>query len=163
MISSRKSYDEWYSYSARDVVEENPRLVTFNHIYEILKFGVSPIQEAQLALRVPTHWRDLNIAQIVQIQGTVDGHEYECENITEEEVWNATSTAFSSDTLQYSNEGNGSLVVSPAGERTFYVNCTDKEVTCEEFRCSLGSFVKPQSAAKLTVTIDFRISKLIGK
>ncbi|EFN89848.1 Integrin alpha-PS4 [Harpegnathos saltator] len=164
-----------YSYSRenKEIPLDNVR---FQHFYEVQRFGVSPIEEVALTLRIPTHWRrhrigDITVANIESIVGTMDGSAFHCGDFnrtdapfTEGDLKIASaafvleSPRFVADDSRHVNSSNEySSLDLPSANRTLYINCTNEAVRCEQVSCKVGPFASTLSVAKLLVTLDLQV------
>lgn len=149
--------------------------IRFQHFYEVQNFGISPVEEAVLILKIPTHiWRGdtgrIAIVNINNIIGKMDGHELHCNSHQTEFSFALKKTVSthkiiiknSSSIANKSTHAKFSINV-PAETRTFYVNCTSNAVHCAQFDCRLRPFINSLSVAKFLVTLDLHRSKFPGK
>ncbi|OXU22151.1 hypothetical protein TSAR_007699 [Trichomalopsis sarcophagae] len=149
-----KSYEDSYALFERDLTERNYSKHSFDHVYEIQKFGATPIEEAHFTLNVPTHWNDSEIARIRHVQGYMEGRKLDCKNVGKEESDSVLMLPLNRTLF---GEGNNSVTVTSEA-RAFYVNCTNQDVACQTFLCILGPFVRKNSVAKVTVSMDLEPS-----
>ncbi|XP_017793585.1 PREDICTED: integrin alpha-8-like [Habropoda laboriosa] len=134
-----KAQDDLYSYFLEDK-DENLNSVQFQHIYEIQKFGVSPINEVILTISIPTIWKhstgDIQIININHTINYMDGQQFHC-----------TYKKFTMDANVSTN--------LPPENRSIYINCTNTNVKCTYIKCKLGPFLSSSSVAKLSLILDF--------
>lgn len=162
--------------------------IRFQHFYEVQKFGVSPIEEVMLIVKIPTHLRRHNAENIaiVNINETIrriDGYEFYCSDysnqieipplaslyrknfikrFTDDVTMNSSSVANNNTHAKFSIEEDTPMNV-PSENRTFYINCTNNAIQCVQITCRLGPFLSSLSVAKLLVTLDLQLSSFPGK
>ncbi|XP_020284069.1 integrin alpha-PS4-like [Pseudomyrmex gracilis] len=161
-----------YRYSSENAMSN----IKFQHYYEVQKFGISPIDQALLTVKIPTQFRrsDTEHATIVSIDdatGRLNGNEFFCNisnvaKISPEASGKFNKTAYTDDAIvdqfgitntnvnaKFSIEENATMSI-PFENRTLYVNCTNEAVSCVELRCVLGPFESSSSVAKLTLDLQ---------
>ncbi|KAL6431766.1 hypothetical protein ACFW04_007349 [Cataglyphis niger] len=175
-----KAQENLYSYLRDEENEEKPlNSVRFQHFYEVQKFGASPIEEAVLTVKIPTHIRqshdtgDIAIVSINETIGRMDAYQFYCSdsNETDSELSvaseriiiastdNAILKSAENDThARFSIEENTPMYM-PSENRTLYVNCTNSAIKCARIDCRLGPFLSSLSVAKFLVTLDLQLSK----
>ncbi|XP_023288671.1 integrin alpha-8 [Orussus abietinus] len=181
-----KAQEDLYSYFHRDE-EERLRSIRFQHIYEVQKLGVSPIEESVLSVLMPTHVMDENRPrQIVNVNETIgykDGRHLFC-TVTNQSadpdpkgqflsgVFRNNQYSISNEMRNYfsgvkgqegksnDSEKDNQLLNVPRENRTLFINCTNPAVLCANISCSLGSFESSLSTVKLLVTLDLQLSNL---
>lgn len=171
-----------YSYS-RENEEAPPKNVRFQHFYEVQRFGVSPIEEVDLILRIPTRWQhgagDIVIANVNSVVGVMDGSQFYCDNFNRTDVplfddsSKLVSAAFivaespprvkDNRTRANFSSGEGAPMDVPSANRTLYVNCTSNAVRCKQVNCKVGPFLSTMSVAKLLITLDLQVPNFHGK
>ncbi|XP_043271605.1 integrin alpha-8-like [Venturia canescens] len=173
-----KSQDPIHSYFNKEG-DTKLDVIRFQHIWEVQKFGKSPIDESSLAVLLPTYWNDeghgTEIIRISQVFGLMEGRQFFCtdyKNRTDDEETmvvdslvdqNATISAGASNSRiknhameRFSIEETPSSNLPP-DSRTIYLNCTNPTVTCTQINCALGTFASSLTVAKLVVTIDLQL------
>ncbi|KOX74851.1 Integrin alpha-8 [Melipona quadrifasciata] len=172
IVIAGKAQDNLYSYSLED---ENRKLnsIQFQHIYEIQKFGVSPIDEVILTISVPIYWKhnieDIQIININEIISNLNGQPFYCayENSTASTTLINKSEIYSTNTELYTQKEfrmNTNFSINfPPDNRSIYINCTNINVKCTYIICQLGPFISSSSVAKLSLTLDFYLSHFKSK
>lgn len=181
VVLIRKAQENLYSYSREDEGKP-PNSIEFKHFYEVQKFGVSPIEEAILTVKVPTHIRQPNVKDIAiiginDIIGIMNGYQFYCNHITnrsesfiasfEESKLTASSMALDLSRIADNNtnartETNASMHV-PSENRTLYINCSSDVVHCAQIDCILGPFVSSLSVARFLIILDLQLPNFPGK
>ncbi|XP_015609620.1 integrin alpha-PS5 [Cephus cinctus] len=179
-----KAQEVSYSYF-HEKDEKQLESITFQHIYEIQKFGASPIMDAEVTISVPIMWSDDNgQVEVISINNTIgykDGHKIHCSSsssllengmsMIDLPVASAilhTSKFHNADfsSSEFNNKNRMSEPFSinenitlnvPAANRTLYINCTSPSVTCTDFTCSLGTFKDLLSQAKILLTMNLQL------
>lgn len=185
----RKSQEDLYSYFNKEG-EKRLETIRFQHVYEVQKFGKSPIEESILTVLVPTRWRDeaddsvIEIARVNQTFGLMEGKRFYCtdssrttEDRVADDVIYADSFSVEKSTAterstsprkgnhtfeRFSIEENPTMTVPPEN-RTLYLNCTNPAVECTRISCKLGTFASSLTVAKLTVTLDMQLKNFRGE
>ncbi|KAL7301511.1 hypothetical protein TKK_0005947 [Trichogramma kaykai] len=145
-----QSYEETYSYFQQDFDEDKMKKFTFVHLYEILAFGNTPINQMDFNVSVPITWRGIEFAKVSQIQVYLDERYYDCERTTIER--NATEAG--------SRVGLNPSTVAKEQAKSLFVNCTDGLIGCEDYTCKLGPFETRTSVARIIVKIDVEIAQI---
>lgn len=170
--------------SSYSYIRENKKMrldnVRYQHFYEIQRFGVSPIEEVTLIMRIPTHWQhstgDIVIANISSVISILDGSPFHCGDLNHIDapliddfkiasaalVADLSHVASNSTHANFSSEENTLIDVPPAN-RTLYVNCTNNAVRCKQISCKVGPFPSTLSVAKLLITLDLQVPNFHGK
>ncbi|XP_015183768.1 PREDICTED: integrin alpha-PS4-like isoform X2 [Polistes dominula] len=169
-----KAQDNVYSYSQED--EESLQNIRFKHIYEVQKFGLSPINEATLSIEIPTRWKstdyDIELISINQTIAYMDGNILnlkindmdDCQNcqtnvkLHDENQFNFNNTPIiisSDDSLKKST--NASLE-----NRVLFMNCSNQQIVCKKIECTLNPFISSLSVAQLIITFDFKVSNIVS-
>lgn len=169
-----------YSYS-RENKEMPLENVKFQHFYEVQRFGISPIEQVALTMRIPTHWRhsgeDIAIANINNIVGMMDGLPFYCDDFIYTDApliddFNLVSAALvvaeSSRVADNSTRvnfisGASAPIDVPSSNRMLYVNCTNDAVQCQQVNCKVGPFESTLSVAKLLITLHLQVQNFHGK
>ncbi|XP_032691162.1 integrin alpha-9-like isoform X2 [Odontomachus brunneus] len=162
-----------YSYS-RENKEMPLENVKYQHFYEIQRFGVSPIEEVTLTMRIPTHWQhstgNIVIANISSVISILDGSPFHCGDFNHNDapliddstiaslalVTNSSYIASNNTHANFSS-GENTLIDVPPANRTLYVNCTNNSVRCKQISCKVGPFPNTLSVAKLLITLDLQV------
>ncbi|KAL2744661.1 integrin alpha-8-like isoform X1 [Vespula maculifrons] len=180
-----KAQDNVYSYSQKD--EKDSQNIRFKHIYEVQKFGTSPIYEAVLMIEIPTYWKnkDYNI-ELISINQTIahmDGnilklkindldHCKNCQTSTKKIVdkfidefdMNNKSVDIHTKTEVKSEENftNTEKLVknTPLENRILFINCSDPMIVCKQLECKLIPFTSSLSVTQLIITLDFKLSNI---
>lgn len=181
-LSIRKAQENLYSY-----LHENEKKslndIRFQHIYEVQKFGASPIKEAMLTVKIPAHFRRHDVEDVVIVSvndtiGIMDGYQFYCSDSNQTEVLsaalnkivstddviviNSSSIASNNTHEKFSIEEDTPMNV-PSENRTLYINCTNNAIECVQITCRLGPFLSSLSVAKFLVTLDLQLSNFPGK
>ncbi|XP_011872800.1 PREDICTED: integrin alpha pat-2-like [Vollenhovia emeryi] len=172
-----KAQENLYSY-LRENEKKSLSDIRFQHFYEVQKFGVSPIEEAMLTVKIPTYFRrsnaeDVAIVNVNDIIGIMDGYQFYCSDSNQTEVlsvalnkiastndvivMNTSSIASNNTHAKFSIEEDTPMHV-PSENRTLYINCTSDAVECVQITCRLGPFLSSLSVAKFLVTMDLQLS-----
>jgi len=174
VASVRKAQESLYSYLRQDK-KEPPSSIRFQHFYEIQTFGVSPIEETILTVKIPTHIRRFNtkniaIININDIIGIIDGHQFYCNDIiSQSDILIASFEEISSSMLVESsnvedNNTNARNEVNAMYEnRTLYINCSSNAIECIQVDCSLGPFMSSLSVARFQIILDLQLANFPGK
>ncbi|XP_043529177.1 integrin alpha-5-like isoform X1 [Frieseomelitta varia] len=154
---------------------ESSSNITFQHTYEVYKHGASPIESAQLIVKVPLAIEDLKtLIYIYKPQLYISGELFECssENIlldnqldvVDEEPFLAqfdkrnvkTSALYLHDVknIQTSEKLNKNWM-----NDITYINCTTSEINCTTFVCSLNTLKTLQDVGKLVIKFLLDIDK----
>ncbi|KAL6264540.1 hypothetical protein P5V15_004645 [Pogonomyrmex californicus] len=169
-----KAQENLYSYLREN--EKKPlNNIRFQHFYEVQKFGVSPIEEAVLTVKIPIRLcrHDIEDVAIVSINDTIgkmDGHQFYCSDSNETEIFSVVSKKIAMNNHavmvnstnnktheKFSIEENIPMNV-PSENRTFFINCTSNVIQCVQISCRLGPFISSLSVAKFLVTLDLQLS-----
>ncbi|XP_044735399.1 integrin alpha-4-like [Chrysoperla carnea] len=158
-----KAEQETYSNTEEHKINES---ISFEHSYEIHKFGVSPLENMLINLFVPTEYSTLKgntytIAVIDKIHGYFAGKEISCQ------VLNGT---VQNETLFYNNSSSfneSELITNSLSEdRTFMLNCFENLVKCSQIVCPIESVIYSDQRIKLNLKVNLSIpmiqDKLIG-
>ncbi|XP_078038533.1 integrin alpha-8 [Augochlora pura] len=133
--------------------------VKFEHIYEVQKFGVSPLEKVILAVSIPSHWKhstgDIQIINLNKTNGNMDGQLFYCKH-------SRMPTLYPEDPKfvvqeEFQSGTNFSLSLSPEN-RSIYLNCSNTDVHCSYLECLLGPFTASTSVAKLMLTLDLYLN-----
>nr|XP_033205662.1 integrin alpha-4-like [Bombus vancouverensis nearcticus] len=167
IVIAGKAQDNLYSYST-DNEDEKLNNIRFQHIYEIQKFGDSPIDEVILTINIPIYWKhstgDIQIININETISYLDGQPFYCThlNSTLSTALTNISEIYFSNTELYTQKGfmmdTNFSINSPPENRSIYINCTNANVKCTYIKCELGPFLSSSSVAKLSLILDFYIS-----
>lgn len=166
-----------YSYLRNEESEMRLNSVRFQHFYEVQKFGASPIEEAILTVKIPTHIRrlhdtaDIAIVSINDTIGRMDAYQFYCSdsNKTDDGFFVAsTDNAILMNPENTKTHARFSIEEDtpmnlPSENRTLYINCTNSAVECAKIDCRLGPFLSSLSVAKFLVTLDLQLSNFPGK
>lgn len=176
----RKAQENLYSYLREDE-KKSLNDIRFQHFYEVQKFGASPIEEAMLTVKIPTHFRrpdaeDIVIVNINDIIGIMDGYQFYCSDSNQTEILSAPNKIVSTDDVivMNSNIANDNThakfsieedtpINVPSENRTLYINCTNNAIECVQITCRLGPFLSSLSVAKFLMTLDLQLSSFPGK
>ncbi|KAK2575747.1 hypothetical protein KPH14_003637 [Odynerus spinipes] len=179
-----KAQEDLYSYFQKDEDDEKyPQSIRFQHIYEVQKFGTSPINEAVLIVEIPTHWKsnnyDIELISINQIIAHKDGHFLECIDLdyskisqtstigitNEFDIKNKSVESFTTNVTK--NKSHEKLTLKeiiptniPPENRTLFINCTNPMILCKQLKCELNSFISSLSVAKLILTLDLNVTNI---
>ncbi|XP_072762509.1 integrin alpha-8 isoform X2 [Anoplolepis gracilipes] len=171
-----KAQGDLYSYLRNEESEKKLlNSIRFQHFYEVQKFGASPIEEAVLTVKIPTHIRrshdtgDIAIVSINDTIGRMDAYEFYCSDSNETDGVSIASKKIAStnNEILVSAENNTHARFSieedapmnvPSENRTLYVNCTNSAVECLQIDCRLGPFLSSLSVAKFLITLDLQLS-----
>ncbi|XP_076379029.1 integrin alpha-8 [Megalopta genalis] len=148
-----KAHTDLYSY----YYDEKHKLnnVQFEHIYEVQKFGVSPLEKVILAVSIPSYWKhstgDVHIINLNKTNGNMDGQQFYC-------TYTSISTIYPRNSIfdvqeEFQSKTNFSLSLPPMN-RSIYLNCSNTDIHCTYLECALGPFTVSTSVAKLTLTLD---------
>ncbi|XP_025265268.1 integrin alpha-4-like isoform X2 [Camponotus floridanus] len=169
-----KAQENLYSYLRNE--ENGMRLnsVRFQHFYEVQKFGASPIEEAVLTVKIPTHIRqshdaaDVAIVSINDTTGRMDAYQFYCSDSNEtDDGLSIASKQMADNVILLSPENKTYARFSieedtpmnlPSENRTLYINCTNDAVECAKIDCRLGPFLSSLSVAKFLITLDLQLS-----
>ncbi|OAD54548.1 Integrin alpha-5 [Eufriesea mexicana] len=162
-----KAQDDLYSYFLEDG-DNKLSSVQFQHIYEIQKFGASPINEVILIVNIPTHWKystgNIQIININQTIGYMDGQPFHCTHLTtlvsESKIDITTTELYTQEKFTMDTNFSRNF---PAENRSVYINCTNTNVECTRIKCKLGPFLHSSSVAKLSLILDFYLSNFKSK
>ncbi|CAL1684033.1 unnamed protein product [Lasius platythorax] len=167
-----KAQENLYSYLREESEKKPPNSVRFQHFYEIQKFGASPIEEAVLTVKIPTHilrshdTGDIAIVNINDTIGRMDAYEFYCSDSNETEGLSVASKKMDNAILvraennthaRFSIEEDTPMNV-PSENRTIYINCTNSAIKCARIDCRLGPFLSSLSVAKFLVTLNLQLS-----
>ncbi|XP_076645914.1 integrin alpha-8 isoform X2 [Halictus rubicundus] len=161
-----KAHDDLYSYYH----DEEHRLTSmqFEHIYEVQKFGVSPLEKVILIVSIPSYWRqstgDVHIVNLNKTNGNMDGQQFYCthSNFTYSIPSISTSNIYPINSdfnvqEKFQTETNFSINLPPMN-RTLYLNCSNTNVHCTHLECALGPFASYSSVARLSLTLDLYLT-----
>ncbi|XP_067204959.1 integrin alpha-9-like [Linepithema humile] len=162
-----KTQGNWYSY-LREGKETPPDSVRFQHFYKVQNFGASAVEEAVLTVKIPTHIRLPGIGEIAIVNiGDLEmnGQELFCGYSSQTEVSTSVVEEITENTIAVnSSSANGtkfSIEGAPMNalseNRTFYINCTNNAIRCEQIDCRLGPFLSSLHVAKFLVTLDLQV------
>lgn len=170
-----------YSY-LRENEKESLNDIRFQHLYEVQKFGASPIEEAILTVKIPMRFRrqdteDVAIVSINDTIGIMDGYQFYCDSKQTEVISVALNKIISMDDVIVINSSNiaennthakfsieeDTPLNVPSENRTLYINCTSNAIECVQITCRLGPFLSSLSVAKFLVTLDLQLSSFPGK
>ncbi|KAG7202815.1 hypothetical protein KM043_009972 [Ampulex compressa] len=171
-----KAQENTYSYLMKGEEKQLDR-IRFQHVYEVQKFGDTPVENAILIINIPTHFKyangDVEIISINQTIGLKDGQQFYCTNMGSKQLSSALTTMNSklenetavlhsskirknSTHAEYSTE-DYPLINLPPPSRSLYINCTIDGIKCQQIECKLGSFISFLSVAKLSLTLDLQL------
>ncbi|XP_047355719.1 integrin alpha-8-like isoform X2 [Vespa velutina] len=179
-----KAQDNVYSYFRKD--EQNSQNIKFKHIYEVQKFGRSPINEAILMVEIPTYWKnkdyDIELININQTIAHMDGNILKlkindldhCKNcktfkretinefIDEFDINNKSVNIYTRNETKIKYEENltnmEKLVINtPVENRILFINCSNPMIVCKQVECKLNPFTSSLSVAQLIITLDFKL------
>lgn len=160
----RKAQHDLYSYFFEN---EDKKLnsIQFQHIYEIQKFGASPINQVILTISIPTFWKQsIGDIQIININDTtcnyIDNQPFHCTYLN-----STVSTAlidnfkiYTANTEKYTEkfitDSNFSINFPPKN-RSLYVDCINDNIKCTYIKYKLGPFLNSLSIAKISLILDF--------
>ncbi|XP_053994566.1 integrin alpha-5-like [Hylaeus volcanicus] len=169
VVVAGKVNGDSYSYFYKNEKEQLTNL-QFEHIYEVQKFGVSPIDKVILAISMPTYWKDssgdIPIININKTIGQMNGQQFNCmhSNYTP-----STSLIdrpkippinFDLDTQEKFTLATNFSINLPPENRSVYINCTNTNVHCTYIQCNLGPFTDFSSVAKLSLVLDLYLINL---
>ncbi|PBC26440.1 Integrin alpha-PS3 [Apis cerana cerana] len=171
-----KAQHDLYSYFFEN---EDKKLnsIQFQHIYEIQKFGASPINQVILTISIPTFWKQsIGDIQIININDTtcsyIDNQPFHCTYLN-----STVSTAlidnfkiYTANTEKYTEkfitDSNFSINFPPKN-RSLYVDCINDNIKCTYIKYKLGPFLNSLSIAKISLILDFYLpnfkSMMAGK
>lgn len=187
IIYFRKAQDNVYSYSQKN--EKNSQNIRFTHIYEVQKFGRSPIDEAILMVEIPIYWKnkdyDIELISINQTVAHMDGNILKlkindldhCENcqiftketigefIDEFDMNDKSVNIYTNNVTKIKYEDNvtnmdKSIINTPVENRILFINCNDPMIVCKQLECKLNPFTSSLSIAQLIITLDFKLSNI---
>ncbi|XP_076290000.1 integrin alpha-5 isoform X2 [Lasioglossum baleicum] len=163
-----KAHDDLYSYYNHNE-EHQLTSVQFEHIYEVQKFGVSPLETVILTVSIPSYWKqstgDVHIVNLNKTNGYMDGQQFYCthSNFTSSIPSISTSNIYptnsSFNVQEFQAETNFSMSLPPMN-RSLYLNCSNTDVQCTHLECALGPFASYSSVARLSLTLDIYITNL---
>ncbi|XP_046822776.1 integrin alpha-8-like isoform X2 [Vespa crabro] len=179
-----KAQDNVYSYSWKD--EKNSQNIKFKHIYEVQKFGRSPINEAILMVEIPTYWKnkdyDIELININHTIAHMDGNILKlkindldhCKNcqtfkretinefIDEFDMNNKSVNIYTRNETKIKYEENFTnteklVINTPVENRILFINCSNPMIVCKQVECKLNPFTSSLSVAQLIITLDFKL------
>ncbi|XP_035732540.1 integrin alpha-8-like isoform X2 [Vespa mandarinia] len=179
-----KAQDNVYSYSRKD--EKNSQNIKFKHIYEVQKFGRSPINEAILMVEIPTYWKnkdyDIELININHTIAHMDGNILKlkindldhCKNcqtfkretinefIDEFDMNNKSVNIYTRNETKIKYEENFTnteklVINTPVENRILFINCSNPMIVCKQIECKLNPFTSSLSVAQLIITLDFKL------
>lgn len=164
----RKAQYDLYSYFL-ETEDKKLNSIQFQHIYEIQKFGASPINEVILTLSIPTFWKqsigDIQIININDITCSyMDNQPFHCiylnSTVSTTLIDNfKIYTANTEKSEKFITDSNFSINFPPKN-RSLYVDCINDNVKCTYIKYKLGPFINSLSIAKLSLILDFNLSNL---
>ncbi|XP_014607797.1 PREDICTED: integrin alpha-8-like [Polistes canadensis] len=169
-----KAPDNVYSYSQED--EGSLQNIQFKHIYEVQKFGQSPINEAALTIEIPTLLKstdyDIELISINQTSAHMDG------NILNLKINDMDDSKDFQTNIKFLGDGqfdvnNTSIITSPGNSlkkttnaslenRVLFINCSNQQIVCKRIECKLNPFTSSLSVAQLIITLDFKVSNILS-
>lgn len=180
----RKSQDVIHSYFNKEG-DEKLDVRRFQHIYEVQKFGQSPIDESSLNVLLPMYWDDegyrTEIIRISQTFGLMEGKQFFCtdssnstsdddslaiDSLVQQDVTRIEQVRNSSDrnrTMERFSIEETTSSNLPPDSRTIYLNCTNPAITCAQISCKLGTFASSLTVAKLVITLDLELKNFRRK
>ncbi|XP_015431891.1 PREDICTED: integrin alpha-5-like, partial [Dufourea novaeangliae] len=171
-----KTQDDLYSYFGK--VQHQLNDIQFEHVYEVQKFGVSPLEEVVLTISIPTYWKhsteDIQIINLNKTTGYMDGQQLYCthSNVTPSvslisipNIYSAHSNLSVQE--KFKTKTNFSMSLPPVN-RSLYLDCANTNVQCTYLECKLSPFTSSLSVAKVTLMLDlylknFKSNMLEGK
>ncbi|KRT82669.1 hypothetical protein AMK59_4504 [Oryctes borbonicus] len=160
------STEETYSY-----VNRTYGTATFQQIYKILKYDISPIQRANLTVFVPIslNYGDKNIKflSLYAPEGSLAGQPITCHSSIKTIMDDKAPAVGDSDKKKRKRRdvitADEQLAKYPSN-RTIYFNCTEDSVTvgvvCGTVTCDIGPFKNSKNIAELRFKMILNISEL---
>ncbi|KAK0097117.1 hypothetical protein PV326_003224 [Microctonus aethiopoides] len=141
------------SYSCFDNEKKQKlEIIKFQHVYQVHKFGVTPIMHSHLAISIPTHIIDdknkqeIEIAKIVRtdisLHEFIDSQNSYC---IQEKINNTYKT------LNYSK------INSNSNNYTLYINCTNPLIICTTIFCFLESSSNALTIGNVAITMKLQL------
>jgi len=166
MYGCRKTQRNWYSY-LREGKGTPPDSVRFQHFYKVQSFGASAVEEAVLTVKVLyirlSGIGEIAIVNISNLEMNKQKFSYGYSNQTErptsvvEEITSTENAVNLMNDTKFSIEESAASMSALSENRTFYINCTNSAIRCEQIICGLGPPLSFLHTAKLLVTLDLQV------
>ncbi|KAI4497467.1 hypothetical protein M0802_007478 [Mischocyttarus mexicanus] len=157
-----KAEDNLYSYLQKD--EESKQNIRFRHIYEVQKFGQSPIDEAALTIEIPTRWNstdyDIELISINKTDAHMEGNTLSLKISDMDKLDVDNSSTISSEGILKkitTFASNASLE-----NRILFMNCSNPNIMCKKIECKLIPFTSSLSVAQIIIILDFKVSNILS-
>ncbi|XP_034941351.1 integrin alpha-4-like [Chelonus insularis] len=136
----------------------------FQHVYEVQKFGATPIQQSTLKILVPTamitNKKNIEIVSIndtsisrIALSGKLNSHcTQRPRNLTKK--WGYLEATDDLIDTGFSDE----IFNLPPDERTLYLNCSNPLIVCKEVYCVFESPTNSSTIAEVTLTMDLLLN-----
>ncbi|XP_024225722.1 integrin alpha-PS5 isoform X3 [Bombus impatiens] len=158
-------------------LNESSSNITFQHTYQVYKLGASPIEDAQLAVKVPLATEDsTTLIYMYKPQLYISGELFECSSestlvdsqlgeVQEESFLDKfdihkrnveASAVYLSDAknVQTSETLNKNLT-----DNIIYINCSTPDIACTTIVCSLNTLKTLQDVGKLVIKFLLNVDK----
>lgn len=153
----RNAYETSYSCFDNEK-KQKLEIIKFQHVYQVHKFGVTPIMQSHLAISIPTHIIDdknkkkIEIAKIdrtdISLHEFIDGQNSYC---VQEKINNTYKTS------------NYSKINSNSNNYTLYINCTNPLIICTTISCFLESSSNALTIGNVAITMELQLRNFTGK
>lgn len=182
-----KPNEEAYYLTTLNEIAQN---VTFQHTYQVYKLGASPIEVAQLIVKIPLTFKDLHLIYMYKSQLYISGELFECSSETnlldiqgESSLEQFDISLFSNKIRQNNNyiinekdqfnsiEGsalylNNMNIKAPKilnenwTNDIIYMNCSTPYINCITIICDLNTLKTLQDIGKMTIEFFLNVDKL---
>nr|CAI5856746.1 unnamed protein product [Callosobruchus analis] len=120
------------------------------HIYKVEKIGSSSLEIIQIIIWVPFALalpnQKINFMKVKKVHGTFSGHALDCRS-----HYGTTNVQVDS-TNKADND-----------DRTLYLDCVHKDVTCQKYICQFGPYHKQKNPAVVKIHMVLDVRTLSGK
>lgn len=160
IFNCRKAEESLYNYFNKEK-DDQLKKISFQHIYEVRKFGVTPIEQSILTIFLTTHLIDQQTKNKVEIARV---------NKTDMSVIQTSISGVNSNCYQ---DKIGILPMnftdfdinsnSSERENMTQINCTNPLVICTKIICTLQTTADTSTIGVVTLTIDLMLENFTGK
>ncbi|XP_071451901.1 integrin alpha-PS3-like isoform X2 [Hetaerina americana] len=150
---------------------ESESRIKFYHIYQVKKYGYSPVEKINIIFKIPRFIDQVNFLRILATEGSQSGQSFPCSVLDEgdteqnqaDDDLNSVNTDYNSREMTLKLNHSSTQVPS---NRTLYLNCSsltkkdEHSVGCMSVSCAAGPFVNSLTVAKVLLEMELDVGSL---